>query len=82
MFTTIVLFCAATATGEVDMSNCIEFEDTWGPYETKKECVERGQTMVSSVLGDVILFSMVLENLEFPESLASRTTCELPGVDA
>ena len=43
MFTAIVLIC--------NMMNhqCLEAHDTWGPYDTKEECVARAEKMKTSI---------------------------------
>ena len=43
MFEAIVLVCLM---GDIKTKQCLEAADTYGPYETKEECVERANTMV------------------------------------
>ena len=29
---------------------CMKFDDAWGPYATKQECVERGEVLSKDIL--------------------------------
>jgi len=44
MFKAIVLACAISAT-----SDCIEFHDTRGPYQSKEACEERAYEMARDI---------------------------------
>ncbi len=44
MFEVLVLACLAS-----DPSNCWEFSDTRGPYETRQQCVERSIEMREAI---------------------------------
>ena len=46
MFTAMVLACAI---GNVSPDTCIEATDTYGPYDTHKECYARVQEMVQAL---------------------------------
>ena len=46
MFTAMVLACAI---GNVTPETCIEARDTYGPYKTEEECVERVHEMIKSM---------------------------------
>ena len=42
MFKTLILVCALDV---VDFNQCTIFEDTWGPYNSKADCVLRAKEM-------------------------------------
>jgi hypothetical protein len=45
MFEIMVLVCLAS-----DPETCFTLEDTWGPYKTREQCVERSEEMRKDIL--------------------------------
>ena len=81
MFTTMLTLCAASLMGEVDYDNCVGLEDTYGPYQTKAECVTRAEEMLTEIKTNQLTATFVGSQLGFPPNIHFSYTCESPGVD-
>lgn len=44
MFEVLVLVCLAS-----NPNTCFEMEDTWGPYETREQCIARSVEMREAI---------------------------------
>ena len=78
MFLTIVLACSISI-----LTECRIFEDAYGPYLTREECVERAEVMRESIIeiseGDMeecsIAAMMRSNQMEFRHDLGRCNRC-------
>ena len=77
MFEAFVLVCAVSANMEIDQTNCIIFQDEWGPYVTEENCDIRTSQMVNETLNVEMNF-YISKLLGYPPFLYAQSYCSYP----
>jgi hypothetical protein len=80
MFQAFVLVCAVSANIEIDDTNCIILEDSWGPYVTEENCNIRTAQMVDESMNTNINY-YISSLLGYPPFLYAKGYCESAPVE-
>lgn len=74
MFEAFILVCAVSANMEIDTSNCMTFQDDWGPYYTGENCNIRISQMVDETTKED-MNAYISKLLNYPDFIYSYGYC-------